>query len=93
MYTSQRTLQSTLAHQSVDSESPAPPDFPPLLDPSILQAARQAYRFYYEVSPDQTQRPLGVVINRLTFRGQLVFKQKPILLPQESFIPVNQLES
>ncbi len=68
-------------------------DFSALLDPSLLQAARQIYRTYYEVHPDQVQRPLGVAIDRYTYRGKLIFTGKPVLLPQECFVPFNQIEA
>jgi hypothetical protein len=39
------------------------------------------------------KRPCGVAINRDTYRGQLIFRENPILLPRESFIPLKQLEA
>ncbi|NEQ25687.1 MAG: hypothetical protein F6K28_42845 [Microcoleus sp. SIO2G3] len=68
-------------------------DISALLDPSLLQAARQIYRTYFEVHPDQVQRPLGVAIDRFTHRGKLIFRSKPILLPQECFVPISQIDS
>jgi hypothetical protein len=68
-------------------------ELPILVDPAILRAARQIYRTYYEVHPDQTQRPYGVAIDRYTLRGKLIFRNKPILLPQECFVPFSQLEA
>ncbi|MGB3516360.1 MAG: hypothetical protein WBA43_07890 [Elainellaceae cyanobacterium] len=68
-------------------------DFSSLLDPAVLQAARQIYRTYYEVHVEQVQRPIGVVIHRETCRGQLVFAQKPILLPQECFVPLDLIDA
>ncbi|MBD2742084.1 hypothetical protein [Coleofasciculus sp. FACHB-1120] len=68
-------------------------DIPVLLDPSIVRAARQIYRTYSEVHPDRIQRPLGVAIDRYTYRGKLIFAGKPILLPQECFVPFSQIES
>lgn len=68
-------------------------DFSVLLDPSLIRAARQIYRTYYEVHPDVIQRPLGVAIDRYTLRGKLIFSGKPILLPQECFVPFSQIES
>ena len=68
-------------------------DLPILLDPSVLRAARQIYRTYYEVHPDFIQRPSGVAIDRYTYRGKLIFRKKPILLPQECFVPFSQLEA
>lgn len=35
----------------------------------------------------------GVAINRGNHRGKVIFTPQPVLLPQESFIPLNQIES
>jgi len=48
----------------------------------LLKAAQKIYRTYCEVNPNMVKRPTGVVINQLTYRGQLLFSSKPILLPQ-----------
>jgi len=53
-------------------------EIPILLDPTVLRAAR---------------RPFGVAINRDNHRGQLIFNNKPILLPGECFVPIKQIES
>ena len=76
---------------------PGPPSLdlnpvPPLLDPALLRSARHIYRTYYEVHPDEVQRPLGVAISRNSRRGKLIFNGKPVLLPHECFIPLNQIE-
>jgi len=63
-----------------------------LLDPALLIAARQIYLTYYEVHPDLMQPPIGVAIDRYSHRGKLIFGSKPILLPQECFVPIEQLE-
>jgi hypothetical protein len=63
-----------------------------LLDPALLQAARSIYRTYYEVHPDEAQRPIGIAIDRYTHRGKLIFGGKPILLPKECFVPLSQIE-
>ncbi|MCL1471546.1 hypothetical protein [Argonema antarcticum] len=68
-------------------------DFPVLPDPALLQAARQIYRAYSQAHPKLVERPIGVAINRITLRGKLIFANKPILLPQESFVPFSQIES
>lgn len=57
-------------------------DLPMLLDPSLLRAARQIYRTYYEVHPDQTQRPYGVAIDRFTHRGKLILEIKSFCYPK-----------
>jgi hypothetical protein len=36
---------------------------------------------------------MGVAIDRFTYRGKLIFRAKPILLPQECFVPLSQLEA
>ncbi|XWK87425.1 MAG: hypothetical protein U7127_25025 [Phormidium sp.] len=66
---------------------------PTLADPGILKAARNIYRLYYEVHPNVSQRPLGVVINRNNYRGKLIFSQKFVLLPTECFVPFKEIES
>jgi hypothetical protein len=68
-------------------------ELPILLDPTLLRAARQIYRMYYEVHREVPQRPAGVAIDRFTHRGKLIFRAKPILLPQECFVPYSQLEA
>lgn len=83
MYTSQRILQTQTD----------PMNLPMLLDPALLRAARQIYRTYSEVHPDRVQSARGVAINRFHHRGQLIFSEKPILLPEEYFVPFNEIES
>ncbi len=63
-----------------------------IYDPALLKSARHIYRAYYEVHPDDMQRPLGVAISRKTRRGKLIFSGPPVLLPSESFIPLSQIE-
>lgn len=64
-----------------------------LLDPGILRAARRIYRTYCTLHSKMTHRPIGVAIDRNTHRGQLIFREKPILLPGEYLVRLNQLES
>ena len=63
-----------------------------LLNPQLIKAARHIYRTFYEVHPEVTQRPLGVAMGRINHRGKLVFGEKPVLLPQECFVPFSQIE-
>jgi len=65
---------------------------PPEQDPSLVQAARVIYETYYRVHPEMTDLPLGVAIDRATYRGKLIFHRKPILLPKESFIPLSSID-
>jgi hypothetical protein len=68
-------------------------DFSVLLDPSLIRSARLIYTTYYEVHPELIQNPLGVAIDRFTHRGKLIFAGKPVLLPQECFIPFSLIEA
>lgn len=68
-------------------------EIPILLDPTLLRAAQRLYRSYCVMSNKLDKRPCGVAINRDTYRGQLIFRENPILLPRESFIPLKQLEA
>jgi hypothetical protein len=62
------------------------------LDPRLVQAARNIYLTYYSVHPERRDRPIGVAIDRRSYRGKLIFGRKPILLPKECFIPFQQIE-
>ncbi len=62
------------------------------LDPNLVQAARTIYRKYSSLYLHIPKQPIGVVLNADTYRGQLVFRETPILLPGERFIPLNQIE-
>ncbi|MGF1520523.1 MAG: hypothetical protein ACFCVB_22390 [Nodosilinea sp.] len=65
---------------------------PPALNPALLKSARQIYRTYYEVHPEDVQRPIGIAISTKTHRGKLIFGDRPVLLPNESFVPISQIE-
>ena len=62
------------------------------LDPTVVRAAEKIYTAYLNVYSKFNKPPFGVVLNKETFRGQLVFRDRPILLPGEYFVPLNQLE-
>jgi hypothetical protein len=63
------------------------------LDPSLLRVARNVYLAYLQVHSDNMTRPAGVAISPRNYRGQLIFRRQPILLPGECFIPFEQIES
>lgn len=63
-----------------------------MTDSRLLQAARHIYDHYRARLP-QGQMPQGVVIHRDTLRGDLVYAQQPVLLPQERFFPLHTLET
>lgn len=64
-----------------------------LIDPSLLKAARKVYRAYGETHPNMVKRPTGVVVNQFTYQSYIIFSQQPILLPDEYFVPLSQIES
>ncbi|OIP69690.1 MAG: hypothetical protein AUK48_14345 [Oscillatoriales cyanobacterium CG2_30_44_21] len=61
------------------------------VDPAIVRAARQIYRYYTDSYATQLPRPMGVAINRIDMTGKLIYTQL-ILLPQESFVPIELIE-
>lgn len=64
-----------------------------LLDPLILITARKIYLSYCKTHTANPRRPTGAVIGYDGDRGQLVFKDKPILLFREYFVPFEQIEA
>lgn len=75
-----------LEHQERQLESVAKK-----VDPMIVRAAKQIYRYYADSYAAQLPRPLGIAINRLDMTGKLIYSQL-ILLPQESFVPIELIE-
>ena len=63
------------------------------LDPTLIQAAKRIYRTYSDSHSKVKSKPLGVALNKETLKGQLVFREPPILLPGECFININQIEA
>ncbi len=61
------------------------------IDSLVLKTARQVYRLYVESYPD-LPTPYGVAINRGSMTGKLIYSH-PILLPTESFVPIEIIES
>ena len=69
------------------------PGIPDLLDPNLLKSAREIYQTYCRFRSKFTKSPVGVAINKNTHRGQLLFTPRPILLPWENFVPMEQIQS
>ena len=88
--TDRLTVQSS--GQAVENKADRK-DLSVLPDPTLLQAARQIYRAYCQACPKLVRRPTGVAIHRQTLKGKLIFTSKPILLPQECFVPFSHIES
>lgn len=61
-------------------------------DPTLIQAARRIYRAYNNLNARIVKQPCGVAIDRDSLRGHLIFRERPILLPGESFVHFNELE-
>lgn len=64
------------------------------LDPmtsQLLGAAQEVYMSYYQAHGEEALAPLGIVVNGKTLRAQLIFTRLPILLPQEHFVPTEEL--
>lgn len=70
-----------------------PNPIPLLIDPQLLRSARGIYQTFRVLHPRQDRSPQGVAIHRDTLRGQLIFRDQPILLPGEYFVPTHQLEA
>ncbi len=85
-------LQQPPSPSQPTSTLPDAAGLPAVLNPALLKSARQIYRTYYEVHPEDIQRPIGIAISTRTHRGKLIFGDKPVLLPTECFIPLNQIE-
>lgn len=83
----------TYASQQQIDHSTSSVKYPELANPSLLVAAREIYSSYQKIHSENPRRPIGVAINQETYRGQLVFRDRPVLLPHECFIPFEQLEA
>jgi hypothetical protein len=57
----------------------------------LLGAARALYQKYLQVHEHRAKEPIGVVLNPISYRGKLLFRQAPVLLPQERFISLNEM--
>lgn len=64
-----------------------------LIDAALIKAAGDIYHTHCEVHPEITGYASGVAIHRENHRGKVIFKNQPVLLPEERFIPLEQIES
>ena len=79
------------AHQTPDTRKQEI-QLPITIDRAVLKAAQRIYKTYCVLHPKQNRRPCGIAINRKSKRGQIIFRENPVLLPGESFVLTNQLE-
>ena len=84
----------TIEPPTASSTQMPQPEFYGLCDPALLRAGQDIYNYYCQINPelDKRRQPIGVAINKLSYRGKLIFSSYPILLPQECFISVDRLE-
>ncbi len=75
------------------NQTTAVPNSAVFFDPELIKAARKIYRTYCNLNSQNNRKPIGVAIDRESYKGQLVFREKPILLPRECFIDINQIEA
>jgi hypothetical protein len=59
----------------------------------LVGAARALYQQYLQIHEHRAKEPIGVVLNPISYRGKLLFRQAPVLLPEECFIPLHQMRS
>lgn len=78
------------AAQRLESERHSEPTAKKV-DPMVIRAAKQIYRYYADSYAAQLPRPMGIAINRIDMTGKLIYSQL-ILLPQESFVPMDLIE-
>ncbi|HHP7231329.1 MAG TPA: hypothetical protein ACFCUY_10790 [Xenococcaceae cyanobacterium] len=62
-------------------------------DSTLIQAAKRIYRTYYRINSKISKQPYGVAIDKDSLRGHIIFKERPVLLPGECFIRLNELEA
>jgi hypothetical protein len=85
---------TTSTHRQTPPQSDsASGSYPVFIDPVLIHSARSLYLEYCRAHADRAKRPLGIAMNPNTYRGHLVFAAKPILLPMESFLPIEYLDS
>ena len=82
----------TYATSNRDRSTKVRVDATMFLDPTLIKAARKVYQGYCSFS-QLDKKPLGVVIDCKTYKGQLTFREKPILLPRERFIGMDLIET
>ncbi|WP_373540617.1 hypothetical protein [Chamaesiphon sp.] len=85
----------TFEPRKVKATAMPQPDAYGMYDPALLRAAKDIYSFYCQINPDRDRRrqPIGVAMNQHDYRGKLIFSSCPVLLPEECFVSVTQLET
>ena len=64
---------------------------PIMLSPVIVKAAKAIYEMHVETHGTARRTPMGIALDRYTYRGQLIFCEQPILLPHECFVPLQEI--
>jgi hypothetical protein len=63
-----------------------------LQDPYLINAARDLYQTYLGVHESKAKEPIGAVLHLSSYRGKLLFKAEPVLLPEECFVTFQQIQ-
>jgi hypothetical protein len=59
----------------------------------LVGAARALYQKYLQIHEHRAKEPIGVVLNPISYRGKLLFRQAPVLLPEERFISLQAMRN
>jgi hypothetical protein len=82
-------------HQTV-SQINTPSEVESFYEPEELDlvgAARALYQKYLQIHEHRAKEPIGVVLNPISYRGKLLFRHAPVLLPEERFIPLHEMRN
>lgn len=81
-----------MSYSSQRIEYPNRQEIEAKVDPVVIRAAKQVYRFYVDTYASQLPRPMGIAVNRDDMSGKLVYAQL-LLLPKETFVPIELIEA
>jgi hypothetical protein len=64
----------------------------PWSDPTLMRTAKQLYDVYCAHHQFDRIEPTGIAIHRHNYHCKLLFSDPPVLLPQEYFIPIEEVQ-
>jgi hypothetical protein len=83
-------------HPNSSSQVNTPSEVENFYEPEELDLVGTAcalYQKYLQIHEHRAKEPIGVVLNPISYRGKLLFRQSPVLLPEERFIPLHQMRN
>jgi hypothetical protein len=83
-------------HSQASSQTNTPSEVENFYEPEELDlvgTARALYQKYLQIHEHRAKEPIGVVLDPISYRGKLLFRQAPVLLPQERFISLKEMRS